>query len=254
MKQQHSFELKPAHRLTEIWRPWLLLGIYILCAVNRIWWLAVPVAFVTCLAGFVQMHDTIHNALGLSKKNNNLLLSLSGLLLLKSGHALRVTHLRHHGQCLSDNDPEGAPARWTLRQVFLNGPYHIFAMRFASLKMAPNTRKIQLVETGITLLLLIGFILLYVYTSSAVGLVYWGVAFILSCLMPLWASYIPHRMASRHPARLASVKMARLWTPIISSFAFHHLHHTYPKVPTALLPEAAKLHPELDEEEHHHHH
>lgn len=250
-KQKHVFELRPLQRAIEVARPWLLLGIYILAAVNHIWWLAVPIAVVTCLAGFVQMHDTIHHSLGLSKKNNDLLLSLSGLLLLKSGHALKVTHLRHHGQCLSDNDPEGEPARWTLKQVFLNGPYHILALRWASLKMAPNTRKIQWTETVITLLLLIGFVLLYVYTGSAAGLVYWAVAFILSCLMPLWASYIPHRMASRHPARMAGVKMARIWTPIVSSFAFHHLHHTYPKVPTALLPEAAKLYPETEEEHHH---
>lgn len=251
-KQTHSFELKPRQKVVEITRPWLLLGIYILCATNHIWWLAIPVAGITCLAGFVQMHDTIHNSLGISQKANNMLLTLSGLLLLKSGHALKITHLRHHGQCLSDNDPEGEPAKWTLKQVFLNGPYHIFTLRIASLKMAPHTRNRQLLETGITLLLLIGFVLLYIYTGSYAGLVYWGIAFILSCLMPLWASYIPHRMASRHPARMVGVKMARIWTPIVSSFAFHHLHHIYPKVPTALLPEAARLHPELDDEDHHH--
>ena len=252
-KQQHAFELTSLQRAIEITRPWLLLAIYMVCAAFHLWWLAVPIAGITCLASFVQMHDTIHNALGLSKKNNELLLTLSGLLLLKSGHALRVTHLRHHGQCLSDNDPEGIPARWTLKQVFLNGPYHIFMLRLASLKMAPNTRRIQWIETAATLLLLFGFIALYIITGSLAGLVYWGVAFVLSCLMPLWASYIPHRMASRHPARIVSVRMARFWTPILSSFAFHHLHHTYPKVPTALLPDAAKLYPETEEEEHHHH-
>lgn len=248
------FQLSPLQRRIEIARPWLLLAAYVLCASLKLWWLAIPLALITCLAGFVQMHDTIHNALGVSRRTNDLLLSLSGLLLLKSGHALKVTHLRHHGQCLSDNDPEGAPARWTLKQVFLNGPYHIFALRIASLKMAPNTRRIQLLESAVTLLLLAGFILLYVFTGSLAGLVYWGVAFVLSCLMPLWASYIPHKMAARHPARMAGVRMARIWTPIVSSFAFHHLHHTFPKVPTALLPEAAKLHPELDDEDHHHHH
>lgn len=252
--QQHKFELSATQRFIEVIRPWVLLSIYLLFALKQWWWLAVPLAAITCLAGFVQMHDTIHNALGLSKKTNNFLLSASGLLLLKSGHALKITHLRHHGQCLSDNDPEGAPARWTLKQVFLNGPYHILALRFASLKMAPHTRNIQLLETGITLLLLAGFITIYLLTGSPAGLVYWAVAFLLSCLMPLWASYIPHRMAAKHPVRTATVKMARIWTPIISSFAFHHLHHTFPKVPTALLPDAARLHPEVEEEDHDHHH
>jgi fatty acid desaturase len=252
-KHHHKFELTKTQRTIEILRPWVLLAAYIFCAVNQLWWVAIPLAGITCLAGFVQMHDTIHNALGVSKKTNNFLLSMSGLLLLKSGHALKITHLRHHGQCLSDNDPEGEPAKWTLKQVFLNGPYHILALRFASLKMAPHTRNIQLLETFITMLLLIGFILLYVFTGSLAGLVYWGVAFVLSCLMPLWASYIPHRMAARNPVRTATIKMARVWTPIISSFAFHHLHHSHPKVPTALLPDAARAFPELEEEDHHHH-
>jgi hypothetical protein len=35
-------------------------------------------------------------------------------------------------------------------------------------------------------------------------------------------------------------KLAQIWTPVISSFAFHHLHHAFPKVPTALLPLMAK--------------
>ena len=252
-KPSHTPQLSPLQRGIEIARPWLLLAAYICCAALQLWWLAIPLALVTCLAGFVQMHDSIHNALSSSKRLNNLLLSLSGLLLLKSGHALKITHLRHHGQCLSDNDPEGAPARWTLKQVFLNGPYHIFALRMASLKMAPHTRSIQLLESAVTLLLLVGFIVLYRLTGSAAGLVYWSVAFVLSALMPLWASYIPHKLAARHPARMAGVRMARIWTPIISSFAFHHLHHTFPKVPTALLPEVAKLHPELDDEDHDHH-
>jgi fatty acid desaturase len=198
------------------------------------------------------MHDTIHNALGLSKKANDLMLTLSALLLLKSGHGMKITHLRHHGQCLSDDDPEGAPARWTLKQVFVNGPYHIFALRFASLRIAPKTRGIQITETVITGLLLLLFVAIYYFTGSAIGLGYWATAFVLSSLMPLWASYIPHRMASKNPARLASVKAARVWTPIISSFAFHHLHHTYPTVPTALLPQAARELPEPEDDDHDH--
>ena len=254
MKQARALVLTPAQRVVEVLRPWVLLGAYIAFALLHIWWLAVPAALCAILAGFVQMHDTIHNALGLSKQANSLLLTLSALLLLKSGHALKVTHLRHHGQCLSEDDPEGAPAMWTLREGFVNGPYHIFALRMASMRMAPKTKmKIkQLAETAVTALLLVGFIALYYFTGSAIGLVYWSVAFVMSCLMPLWASYIPHRMATRNPARLAGARVARMWTPVVSSFAFHHLHHTYPTVPTALLPKAARELPEPEDDDHHH--
>ncbi|MFC6998971.1 fatty acid desaturase [Rufibacter roseus] len=249
-KTKGQYELTRVQQVIEIARPWVLLALYLVLALNQIWWLAIPVAFGTCLAAFVQLHDSIHQSLGLTKKSHSLLVTLSALLLLKSGHALKVTHLRHHGQCLSDDDPEGEPAKWTLKEIFLNGPYHIFMLRFASLRIAPATKNKQLFETGITLLLLISFVVLFLLTGSVVGLVYWGVAFVLSALMPLWASYIPHKMASRNPARLAGVKAAQFWTPIISSFAFHHLHHTYPKVPTALLPKAANELPEPEEHDH----
>jgi fatty acid desaturase len=249
----NRYRLTSFERVVELSRPWLLLGCFILLASFGTWWLAVPVAVATVMAGFVQMHDAIHNSLGLSKQATGFVLTMSALLLLKSGHALRVTHLRHHGQCLGDDDPEGEPAKWTLKQVFVNGPYHIFALRFASLRMAPATKNIQMVETAITFLLLVAFIALYYFTGTLIPLVYWGVAFVLSCLMPLWASYIPHKLASKSPARLAAVKMAHIWTPIISSFAFHHLHHVYPKVPTALLPKAAKELPEPEDDDDHYH-
>ena len=252
LKKAKDLTLTPFQRVVELLRTWLLLGSYIFFAEKHWWLLAIPAALFTILAGFVQMHDTIHSALGLSKKQNDLLLTLSALLLLKSGHGLKITHLRHHGQCLSDEDPEGAPARWTLKQVFLNGPYHILALRFASLRIAPNTKRIQIVETIITVFVLLVFVGLFYFTGDATGLLYWAVAFVMSSLMPLWASYIPHKMASRNPARLVGVKMARMWTPVISSFAFHHLHHTYPTVPTALLPKAARELPEPEDDDHDH--
>jgi len=249
-QQSSGYQLTGFQQLLELTRPWILLTGFIVCALFQYWWIAVPLAFATGFAAFIQMHDAIHNSLGLSKKANSFVLSLSALLILKSGHCLKTTHLRHHGQCLSDNDPEGAPAKWTLRQVFMNGPYHILALRIASLKMAPSTRTKQLTETALTVLLLLGFILLYVTTGSIIGLVYWGVAFVLSSLMPLWASYIPHKLATKNPARLAGVKISRVWTPLISSFAFHHFHHTYPKIPTALLPRAARELPEPEDHDH----
>lgn len=250
-KRASDYKLSRFQLVVELARPWILLTAYIVFANLGWWWLAVPVAVATGFAGFVQMHDSIHNAYGLSKKWNSFFLSMSALLILKSGHGLKVTHLRHHGQCLSDNDPEGEPAKWTLRKVFTNGAFHIFMLRRASLQISPGTRNIQLTETTVSVLIVSGFIFLYFYTGALAGLIYWAVAFLLSSLMPLWASYIPHKLAPRNAARLMGVKMAKVWTPIISSFAYHHFHHTYPKVPTALLPLAAEELPEPEEDHHH---
>jgi len=80
------------------------------------------------------------------------------------------------------------------------------------------------------------------------GLIYWGVAAVVSATMPFWAAYIPHRVAPTNFAVLAAGRLARFWTPVISSFAFHHAHHAYPAVPTALLPQVAR---ELSENRRH---
>lgn len=247
-----DFQLTPAQRRIELARPWVLLLGYGAAALAGWWWLAVPLAVVVCLAAFVQMHDAMHNALGLSKMANKRVLTLSGLLILKSGHGLQVTHLRHHGRCLTEADPEGAPVNWSFGRVLWQGPWHTLMLRRESLRMAPHTRPIQLLETGLTLALLAGFGGLYWATGSAVGLVYWGVAFGMSATMPIWASYVPHHVSSRNPVGRVAAAVAQAWTPITASFAFHHLHHHYPRVPTALLYRAAAELPPPPEEHHHH--
>ncbi len=90
-------QLKPAQKAVELLRPWLLFVLYLLTAQKGWWLIAIPLAVATCLSGFIQMHDAIHRSLGISKSAHDLLISASGLLLLKSGHGLQVTHLRHHG-------------------------------------------------------------------------------------------------------------------------------------------------------------
>ena len=205
------------------------------------------VAFATCFAAFVQMHDALHDSLGLGKRGHAVVLSLSALLILKSGHALKATHLRHHGRCLGEDDPEGAPAHWSLRRVLFSGPFHIFGLRRQALKIAPRTRAIQYAETAVTMLLLLSATFAYWRSHLLAGVVYWAVAAMVSATMPLWAAFIPHRLASRHPTIRAAARVAQLWTPIVNSFAFHHLHHRFPKVPTALLPLAAERAPEEGE-------
>jgi len=100
-------------------------------------------------------------------------------------------------------------------------------LRREALRIAPNTKQIQLLETGLALTLLVGFAGL---ADSLVSLVYWGVAFFMSVTMPIGASYIPHHVSSRNPAARTAAAGAQAWTSITASFAFHH----YPRVPTAL--------------------
>ncbi|QIL75810.1 fatty acid desaturase [Hymenobacter sp. HDW8] len=244
-------QLTTQQRRIELARPWVLAALYVAAALAGWWWVAVPLAVAVCLAAFVQMHDAMHHALGLSKAANERVLALSALLILKSGHAMQVTHLRHHGRCLTEEDPEGAPANWRFSRVLWQGPYHILTLRRESWRIAPHTRRKQLIETMYTVALLAAFVGLYVFAGSLVGLVYWGVAFFMSATMPIWASYIPHHLAVQNPAARVAASLAQIWTPVVASFAFHHVHHHYPRVPTALLPRAAAELPAPPEHEHH---
>jgi beta-carotene hydroxylase len=239
-KTGSPLQLKPAQKAVELLRPWLLFTLYLLTAAAGWWPLAVPLAFATCLAGFIQMHDAIHRSLGISKNAHDFIISASGLLLLKSGHGLQVTHLRHHGRCLKHDDPEGVCATWPFYRVLLEGPLHIFTMRFYAFRRASHTRRFQVVETAATVCLLILVVASYVFLKSPVGVVYWAVAAGLSATIPIWAAYLPHRLAPEHPAVRSAGRIAQIWTPVISSFAYHHLHHAFPKVPTALLPVMAR--------------
>ena len=72
-----------------------------------------------------------------------------------------------------------------------------------------------------------------------------GFVFIMSSTMPIWTTYIPHHLAPRNSLWLFSIKFSKIWTPVISSFAFHHVHHNHPKVPTALLPKVSKEEDEI---------
>jgi fatty acid desaturase len=240
VKTEAPLRLTHAQLAVELLRPYLLLALYLVTAASGWWLLAVPLAAATCLAGFVQMHDAIHHSLGLSRRLHDLTMSASGLLLLKSGHGLQVTHLRHHGRCLKHDDPEGVCATWPFYRVLLEGPFHLFAMRFYSFRGASHARRFQIVETAATAGLVAAAVALYVFNGSWVGLVYWAVTAGLSATLPVWAAYIPHRLAPEHPAVRSAGRVAQIWTPVISSFAYHHLHHAFPKTPTVLLPAMAK--------------
>jgi fatty acid desaturase len=235
-----GLQLTTAQRMIEIARPFVLLLFFVGLAESGHLALAVPVGVATCFAAFVQMHDALHESLGLSKRAHRVLLTLSGQMLLKSGHALKATHLRHHGKCLGDDDPEGAPARWSLGRVLFEGPFHILALRREALRIAPRTKLIQLAETCSTVAILALAVAAYVRWKTPTGLVYWAVAAAVSAAMPLWAAYIPHRLAPKAPAVRAAARLAQFWTPVLSSFAYHHVHHAHPKVPTALLPQVGR--------------
>lgn len=231
--------LSPGHRAAELARPWLLLAAYVVVCLEG-WWPLAPLLALACfLAGFVQLHDAMHRSLGLPRAVNELVIAASGLLLLKSGHALLATHMRHHGRVLARDDPEAGVVHMRLLRVLWAGPFLVLGNRRRALEIAPRTRVSQLAETGLTLLLLAAAIEMERRWGSPAGLVYWAVAAILSGTMALWAGYLPHTLSSQRALIRWAAWGARGWTPVLNSLAYHDLHHRFPRVPTSLLPALA---------------
>ena len=235
-----KLHLGRAQTVYELARPLLLFSVFVVASTFRLWLVAGPAALACFLASFVLLHDVMHNALGLPRRTNELVIAVSGLLLLKSGHGLRATHLRHHGRPLDEHDPEGGVVHWPLWRIVLAGPFHVLGNRALAMRLSKTTRREQAVETAATAVAILLALALYYFGGSPAGLLYWAIAATLSATLALWAAYIPHVLSSRHPLVRAASWASRWWTPVLSSFAFHHLHHRYPRVPTGLLSTLAK--------------
>ncbi len=92
------------------------------------WWWATPlIVFGVFVAVVTATHDVVHRTLGLTDRQTDIWLFLSGLvLLLESGHAYQATHRQHHQDLFPARTTPKAiqptcrsSARWRPRPIFL---------------------------------------------------------------------------------------------------------------------------------------
>lgn len=223
-------------RKIDTFRPLIHFALFVALCRGEHWILATVMGFAAFFSFFILLHDAMHGALWLPRWANEALITIAGLMLLKSGHCLRASHLRHHQKPLADDDPEGAVASWPLWRVIVVAPFHILALHVRGVKLAPKTARLQIVET-------IGVVALLVLTAwikAPVLMLYAAVCFLGTTTMPLWAAYIPHGLAHDNIGVRIATALARWWTPVLSTLAYHELHHRHPKVRTIDLPAFAK--------------
>lgn len=179
--------------------------------------IAVPFAVALFFGAFSLAHDATHGALGLPKRANAIVLSLSALVMGISGHAMRRMHLLHHAHPLAERDLEGHGARVSPWRALMLGPSNAFALRVAAFRRAGRReRTVQAVESLAALVLLVHPL----YAAVALG---------LQLTMSLWASHIPHHA----PAPIVALckRLAFLRSPVLLSLAYHDVHHRRPGVP-----------------------
>jgi fatty acid desaturase len=228
--------LSPAERLWELFLPlpWLLLGL--LAARHGLWLLALAGSFYFFLTGLRLVHDTFHRNLGLPAWANEAVLLGLSVLMLGSMHAVRLSHLQHHRDCMGANDFEGAAARRTAGGALLWGPIFPVQLHLAALRLAsPRQRNWILVE----LTLGGGWIALILITGHPV-ISYHVAAMVLGqTLTGFFAVWTVHHDCDRWQ-EIARTLRHRLKSAASFGMFYHLEHHLYPRVPTRHLPALAE--------------
>ncbi len=220
-------------RALELGRPLLFLAAFLLLT-GRFGWKAAPFAGVVVFAFAILVHDLIHNALYLPGVWSRIALSMFAQVLLKSGHALRTTHVLHHQRCLQGDDEEGGVVHLSVGRLVLLGPWLAVRARWTAFREGGASRRIQVFETALNLALF-GALVAASWRGSVAALSYLGAVIFVTFTAPLWGAKIPHTLPTSHPVvRWLSRHIGRL-TPAACSVIFHELHHRSPRTAVSLL-------------------
>jgi beta-carotene hydroxylase len=186
-------------------------------------------------------HDVVHGSLGLSRGQTDWALFAMGAVLLESGHAYRVTHLRHHLVFPGPDDPEGDPARFSLLKAILWGPLFLPRLWYWSYarSKAGGTLRRWLVAEGAWAFAVAGAGVWLLPWTPAV-LVYAGLAIVGSWVYPTLTVHLPHREYGETP--LSQTHTLRGWIvpALFLEITYHLEHHLYPEVPSHHLPELSR--------------
>jgi fatty acid desaturase len=195
-------------------------------------WLASAYFF---LAGLRLVHDAFHDNLALPRPaSHTLLLALSGLML-GSMHAVRITHLQHHRDCLGPDDVEGQTARRSAWRAVAAGLAFPFALHRAAWRRArPADRRWIAGE------LLLTALLLAVAVSGVSAQLTHHVALmtIAQALTGFFAVWTVHHDVDAE-RQVARTLRDRLKSGLALGMFFHLEHHLFPRVPTCHLPALA---------------
>jgi fatty acid desaturase len=228
--------LRPEERLRELLLPliWLLLGL--LAARSGLYALALLGSFYFFLTGLRLVHDTFHRNLGLPGWVNEAVLAGLSVLMLGSMHAVRLTHLEHHRDCLGPEDAEGATARRSAASALFCGVLFPFQLHRQALRRATRRQRRwivgELVLNGIWIAAVLGSgsrVLRCHVLAMAVG----------QSLTGFFAVWTVHHDCDRWH-QLARTLRHRLKSAMVFGMFYHLEHHLYPRVPTCHLPRLAE--------------
>jgi beta-carotene hydroxylase len=222
-------------------RPFGWIGIYAAAAAAGWWWLTPLSVFMVFVAVVTVTHDVVHNTLGLSRKGTEWALFLLGALLLESGHSYRASHHQHHRVFPGPDDPEGDPARLTLRGAILTGPLFLPRLglwAFRRSRGQAGHRRWLIVEAAVPFLVLTCGLLSW---RTSPGILCYAVMVITgSWVYPLLTVHLPHKDYGATPLTQTRTLRGRIIPTLFLELTYHLEHHLYPQVPSHNLARLAQ--------------
>jgi omega-6 fatty acid desaturase (delta-12 desaturase) len=251
--------------------PYALLWVAMVYALAISYWVMLPLAVLAAgflVRIFIIFHDCGHGSFFKSKRANNTMGVIAGLLNLTPYRHWRWQHALHHGTA-GDLDRRGAGDIWTLTvQEYIQSPrrrrlayrfvrnpivlfviaplyvfvvHHRFAAPTSSERERRSVRGTNWALLGIMLVMsvLIGvkaFLLIQLTVSAFAGAV------------GLWLFYVQHQFQGAYWARSGDwdymavalqgssfYKLPKVMQWFTGNIGFHHIHHLSPRIPNYLL-------------------
>ncbi|KAA0546242.1 fatty acid desaturase [Bacillus sp. BGMRC 2118] len=261
--------------------PLLLLwyGAYLSLSVS--YWLTLVIAIVASgfmVRTFIIFHDCCHGSFFKSKRANDIVGTLTGVLTIVPYEQWKRSHSIHHATS-SNLDKRGIGDMWILTveeyeaapiwtkiyyRIYRNpvimfgvGPIAVFLLQYRF--NTKNARKKEKINTYITNL---SIVVLYALLCWAVGwqafLLIQTPIFFVSGLLGIWLFYVQHQFEDsyfEHEDEWSYVqaavegssyyKLPKVLQWITGNIGFHHVHHLSPRVPNYNLEKAHNATPPL---------
>ena len=207
--------------------PWLIISLTLAFYGHYI--LAIPFSAIYFMTTLRQVHNGIHNSLGINKKWTRFSLLLNSILMSVSTTAIKYNHMRHHKYNLSEEDYEGITAKMKWYTAIFYGPIFMFNLHIKTIQSGNEKYKQQLFIDTICIIIFVFFVFFFNLTFLK-----YHIAFMMFCegLMAFFAVWAVHHDTEDNP-EFARTQRGSGWKNFITVGMFHHLeHHLFPAIPT----------------------
>jgi beta-carotene hydroxylase len=219
--------------------PFIWMALYFFFSASG-WWL--PAALCVAALSFVTYgstsHDLVHGNLGLRRGLNDVFLSITELICLRSGHAYRLAHLHHHASFPANYDIEGAAARMWLWRTLWEGIVLQPKTWLWALHRAGREKWIILAEVCACLIMLI--VSAALWNRTPIFLIYCALVIMGSWIFPLMTVYLVHDVNGKGELFQTHAFRGHLASWIALEHLYHLEHHLYPSIPHHHWPKLAR--------------